>query len=76
MPLTCSIRPPGAAAAQEALAGGRRAVECARAFGEHARSAAARALLDSSLGLARLALLLSVLQLQRQLPPALAQLCR
>jgi len=71
---TLGIRPPGASATQKALAGRCGAVEGALAFRKHIRRAVGPLLLGC-LALAGLALLLRILQLQRQLPPGLLQLC-
>ena len=73
--LTLCVGPLRPSAAQEPLARRCRGVKGALAIWEHVSSAAAGALLGAGPALARLALLLRVLQLQRQLPPALAQLC-
>ena len=62
-------------AAQEPLARRCRGIKGALAVREHVSGAAAGALPGAGLALPCLALLLRVLQLQRQLPPALAQLC-
>ena len=71
---TLRIWPLGALAAEKALTGRCGAVEGALALREHGGRAAG-ALLGGALALASIALLLRILQLQRQLPPRLAQLC-